>query len=100
MLLCLFLAIYGPDRSEYTVVTLIGIGIMLVIQPKIPFLRTGFGIGVSFVISLALWYILMGWTDGIESSYYWILVLPVIAVATSANLAGTAIATLVGCAAY
>ena len=100
ILLCVLLAIYGPDRNQYTVTTLIGIGIMLVIQPKVPFLRTGLGIAASFVISLALWYILMGMTDGIESSYYWILVLPVIAVATSGNLAGTTIATLTGCAAY
>lgn len=100
MLLCLFLAIYGPDRSKWTIITLIGIGIMLVIEPKIPFLRTNLGTAVSFTISLALWYILMGWTDGIESSYYWILLLPVIAVATSSNLLGTALAALAGCAAY
>jgi signal transduction histidine kinase len=100
MLLCLFLAIYGPDRSEWTIFTLIGIGIMQVIEPKIPFLRTNLGTAISFSISLALWYILMGWSDGIESSYYWILLLPVIAVATSTGLIGTALATLAGCAAY
>ncbi|HLG98426.1 MAG TPA: ATP-binding protein [Bryobacteraceae bacterium] len=100
MLLCIFLAIFGPDRSEYTVTTLTGIGVMQVIQPKIPYFRTGFGTAMSFLISLGLWYILMGWTDGIESSYYWILVLPVIAVATSAGFVGTALATVAACAAY
>ena len=100
MLLCLFMAIYGPDRSEWTILTLIGIGIMQVIQPKIPFFRTNLGLAISFTISLALWYILMGWSDGIESFYYWILLLPVISLATSASLFGTALATLIGCAAY
>src|SRR5579871_1610731 len=100
MALCLFLAIYGPDRSKWTVITLIGIGIMRVLEPRILFLRTNLGTAASFAISLALWYILMGWTDGIESSYYWILLLPVIAVATSSNLLGTALAALAGCAAY
>jgi two-component system, NtrC family, sensor histidine kinase HydH len=100
MLLCLFMAIYGPDRSEWTIIPLIGIGIMQVIQPKIPFFRTSLGVAISFTISLALWYILMGWSDGIESFYYWILLLPVIALATSASLMGTALATLIGCAAY
>jgi len=41
-----------------------------VIEPKIPFLRSNAGTAISFAISLVLWYILMGWTDGIESSYY------------------------------
>ena len=100
MLLCLFLAIFGPDRSEYTIGTLIGIGIMQVVQPKVRSFQTRWGAALSFTISLALWYILMGWTDGIESSYYWILLLPVIAVATSSNLAGTALAALAGCGAY
>ncbi len=100
MLLCLFLAIFGPDRSEYTIGTLIGIGIMQVVQPRVRYFQTRWGPALSFAISLALWYILMGWTDGIESSYYWILLLPVIAVATSSNLFGTALAALAGCGAY
>ena len=100
MLLCVVLAIFGPDRSQYTILTLLGIGIMPVIEPKIPFLRSNAGTAISFAISLVLWYILMGWTDGIESSYYWILLLPVIAVATSVGIAGTALATLAACGAY
>ncbi|HEX6893783.1 MAG TPA: ATP-binding protein [Bryobacteraceae bacterium] len=100
ILLCVFLAVFGPDRSAYTVTTLIGIGIMQVIQPKIAFFQGGLGIAISFLISLGLWYVLMGWSDGIESSYYWILVLPVIAVATSAGFFGTVLATVAACGAY
>jgi signal transduction histidine kinase len=100
LLLFLLLAIFGPDRSKWMMITLIGIGIMRVIEPKIPFFRTNLGTAISFTMSLALWYILMGWTDGIESSYYWILLVPVIAVATSSNLLGTALAALAGCGAY
>jgi signal transduction histidine kinase len=100
LLLFLLLAIFGPDRSKWMMITLIGIGIMRVIEPKIPFFRTNLGAAISFTMSLALWYILMGWTDGIESSYYWILLVPVIAVATSSNLLGTALAALAGCGAY
>lgn len=100
ILLCVFLAVFGPDRSAYTVTTLIGIGIMQVIQPKIAFFQGGLGIAISFLISLGLWYVLMGWSDGIESSYYWVLVLPVIAVATSAGFFGTVLATVAACGAY
>lgn len=100
MALCIALAIYGPDRTEVSVLTLLGIGIMQVIESKIPLLRTTSGATISFLISLALWYILLGFTDGIESSYYWIMVLPVIAVATSQGLLGTTLAALAPCAAY
>ena len=100
MALCIVLAVFGPERSEVTVLTLLGIGIMQVVEPKIAFLRTMWGTALAFVISLALWYILMGFTDGIESSYYWILLLPVIGVATSQSVLATALATLAGCGAY
>ena len=100
MLLCVVLAIFGPDRSEVTVLTLLGIGIMQVIEAKIPFFRSNAGSAVFCLISLSLWYVLMGFTDGIESSYYWILLLPVIAVATSLSILATALATLAACGAY
>jgi two-component system, NtrC family, sensor histidine kinase HydH len=100
VLLCVALAIFGPDRSQYTILTLLGIGIMQVVEPKIPFLRSNAGTAISFAISLVLWYILMGWTDGIESSYYWILLLPVIAAATSLGIVGTTVASLAACGAY
>ena len=100
LLLCAVLAIFGPDRSEVTVLTLAGIGILQVIEPKIPFLTTTIGSALSFLISLSLWYILMGFTDGIESSYFWILLLPVIGVAISKGVTATAMATLAPCAAY
>jgi len=100
MALCIVLAVFGPDRTKEMVLTLLGIGTMQVIEPKIPFLRTTFGGALSYVVSLSLWYILMGFTDGIESSYFWIMLLPVIAVATSRGLLATALATLAPCAAY
>jgi len=100
MALCIVLAIFGPDRTEVSVLMLLGIGIMQVVESKIPFLRTTSGTTLSFLISLSLWYILLGFTDGIESSYYWIMVLPVITVATSQGLLGTAAAALAPCAVY
>jgi len=56
---------------------------MQVADPRIAFFRTRRGSIVSFLIKLALWYVLVGWTDGIKSSYYWIMLLPVMSAATS-----------------
>ncbi len=59
------LAIYGPDLTPESTTVLIGLGLMQIIEPKIPFFGSRAGSIISFLIKLALWYILMGWTDGI-----------------------------------
>jgi signal transduction histidine kinase len=94
------LAIFGPDRSEYTIATLAGLCVMQILDSRLEFFTRPRGAIASFVIKLFFWYVLMGWTDGIESSYYWVLSLPVISAATSLGLIGTTITTLLGCGAY
>ena len=99
MALYAVLAFYGPDRSNVTTWTLLGLALMQVVEPRIPF-GSYLGSTVSFVIKLGLWYVLMAWTDGIASSYYWIMVLPVISAATSLGLIGLIVATVLACGAY
>ena len=94
------LAIYGPDLNPEPRSVLIGLGLMQIIEPKIPFFDSRMGSITSFLIKLALWYILMGWTDGISSSYYWLILLPVMSAATSLGLAGLVVATALACGAY
>ena len=94
------LAVYGPDLSPESTTVLIGLGLMQVIEPKIPFFGSRAGSIFSFLIKLALWYILMGWTDGIASSYYWLVLLPVMSAATSLGLVGLVVATALACGAY
>jgi signal transduction histidine kinase len=100
MLLFAVLAFYGPDRSNITTWMLLSLAIMQVIEAKITFFSSPRGSAISFLIKLAFWYVLMAWTDGIASSYYWIMVLPVISAATSLGLIGLVITTLVACGAY
>lgn len=95
------LAKYGPDLSPEATTVLIGLGIMQILDPKVPFFATRAGSVLSFLIKLGLWYILMGWTDGIASSYYWLMLLPVISAATSPlGLPGLVVATVLACGAY
>jgi two-component system sensor histidine kinase HydH len=94
------LAIYGPDLNPEPRAVLIGLGLMQVIEPKLPFFGSRRGSIVSFLIKLALWYILMGWTDGIASPYYWLMLLPVMSAATSLGLAGLIAAVVLACGAY
>ncbi len=94
------LAVYGPDLTKESTTVLIGLGLMQVIEPKIPFFGSRAGAIISFLIKLGLWYILMAWTDGIQSSYYWLMLLPVMSAATSLGLAGLVVATVLAGGAY
>lgn len=94
------LAIWGPDLAPESRTVVIGLGLMQILDPKIPFFGSRAGSILSFLIKLVLWYILMGWTDGIESSYYWLMLLPVISLATSLGLPGVVAATILACGSY
>ena len=102
MWICLFaaLAIFGPDQTAFTTAALLALGILQVVESKIAFFGTSRGSVVSFLIKLAICYLLIGWTDGIASSYWILLFLPVISAATSFGLIGTGVATLLACGAY
>jgi two-component system, NtrC family, sensor histidine kinase HydH len=100
ILLFAILAIYKPERSATTTTLLLALGILQVVEPKIPFFSSTPGSVVSFVVKLALWYVLMGWTDGISSNYYWLVLLPVMSAAVSWGLPGLVVATMFACGAY
>jgi two-component system, NtrC family, sensor histidine kinase HydH len=100
ILLFAILAIYKPEIGVTTTVILLALGIFQVVEPKIPFFSSTPGSVVSFLVKLILWYVLMGWTDGISSNYYWLVLLPVMSAATSLGLAGLVVATLFACGAY
>ena len=100
VLLFAALAVFGPDQSAATVTILILLAIFQILEPKIPFLSSSAGAALSFPVKLILCYVLMGWTDGVASSYYWLLLLPVVSAATSLGLAGTLICSLLACSAY
>jgi two-component system sensor histidine kinase HydH len=94
------LAIWGPDLSKEAATVLVGLGLMQILDPKIPFFGSRAGSIISFLIKLGLWYVLMGWTDGIASPYYWLMLLPVMSAATSLGLPGLVAATVVAGGAY
>jgi hypothetical protein len=94
------LAIYGPNLTPASTTVLIGLGLMQIIEPKIPFFDSRAGSIMSFLIKLALWYILMYWTGGIASNYYWLMLLPVMSAATSLGLIGLVAAVVLACGGY
>jgi two-component system, NtrC family, sensor histidine kinase HydH len=100
ILLFAVIAVYGPDHSPVTISTLLGLAVIQVVEARVAFFRLTLGSVIAFLIKLVLWYLLMAWTDGIASSYYWLMLLPVMSAATSLGLIGLTVATLLACGAY
>lgn len=69
-------------------------------EPKVPVLQSRRGKVLWIILKLALGYLLVGYTGGVTSSYYLILLLPVISAATSLGVAGTLLFTVLACATY
>lgn len=99
VLLFAALAIFGPHRTTESILLLSALGLFQLLEPKL--LRSSLkGSVASFAVKLALCCLLIGWTDGISSRYYWVLFLPVISAATTFNMAGAVIASLLAAGAY
>jgi two-component system sensor histidine kinase HydH len=93
------LVLFGPDRSSFSVTFLCALGLFQILEPKLPLTSVN-GVILSYVIKLILCCLLIGQTDGISSSYYFVLVLPVISAATRLGAVGTIITSGMACGAY
>jgi signal transduction histidine kinase len=100
VLLFTVLALFGPERTPQAILLLSCLALFQVVESKIPALGTDRGNLLSILIKFALGYLLIGYTHGIESSYYYILLLPIISAATTLGLLGTAVVIVLACAAY
>jgi two-component system, NtrC family, sensor histidine kinase HydH len=93
------LAVFGPERTTESILFLSALGLLQLLEPKL-LLSSLKGSITSFGIKLALCYLLIGWTDGISSRYWWVLFLPVISAATTFNLIGAVVASLLASGIY
>jgi signal transduction histidine kinase len=93
LLLFSALAAFSPERSAIVIALLVALGVVQVLGPRL-------GAIPAIVLQLTLCYLLIGYSGGVSSSFYLILLLPVISAATNFGLAGTAICSLLACAIY
>jgi two-component system, NtrC family, sensor histidine kinase HydH len=94
------LALLSPMRSPDEVILLFLLAVFQVAEPRIPALGEGRGIVAAILIKLLLGYVLIGLTGGLTSSYYPILLVPVVSAATSFGVLGTLIFVLLACGSY
>lgn len=100
LLLFTGLAVFGPDLNYDADIILLFFAAFLVAEPKIKAFSTSRGQIVALLVKVLLSYLLIGFSHGIDSNYYLILLLPVISAATSLDLIGTAVFILLCAAAY
>ena len=93
LLLFSALAVFSPERSEIVATLLAALGVVQVLEPRI-------GPLASVLLKLALCYGLIGYSGGVTSSFYLILLMPVISGATAFGLPGTAAVSLAACGVY
>ena len=99
LLLFSALAYASADRAQ-GIPFLLVLAALQVLEPKIDYFSTPKGNIVSILLKLAISYVLIGVTGGLTSSYYLILLLPLVSAATTLGVVGSALFTLVCCGAY
>jgi two-component system, NtrC family, sensor histidine kinase HydH len=93
------LALVSPRRSDAELQVLAGLTLLQVVAPRIQALSSPRGNLLVIALKLVLGFLLLGVTGGIASSYYPILLLPVVSAATTLGGWGTAVVTLLACVA-
>lgn len=100
LLLFAALGLASPTQNAGEIFLLSCLAALQVLEPRIEALNQGRGKVASSLIKLGLGYILVGLTSGVSSSYYLILLLPVVSAATTLSVAGTIAITLLACLSY
>jgi signal transduction histidine kinase len=100
LLLFSALGFVSTDRNPLEIPILVALAALQVLEPKIPFFATPKGNIASILFKLVISYLLIGYTGGLGSSYYLILLFPIVSAATTLGPAGSTFFTLLCCAAY
>jgi signal transduction histidine kinase len=87
-----------PDAPSLTMLT--GLGIFQFLEQRMTFFQTPRGIVAAVGIKLVLCYLLIGYTGALNSSYFMILLLPVVGAATTMSGWATLLVTGLAVALY
>jgi two-component system, NtrC family, sensor histidine kinase HydH len=93
------LAIFGPDRSTESILCLCALGLFQLLEPRLP-PSTRKGRVTFVVLKFAICYLLILFTNGIGSRYYWVLFFPVISAATTLPQAWAILASVLASGVY
>ena len=91
----IFLAHDAWERSFIGAVTLLQLA-----EGRLAFLSSAWGRTASVVLQLAIIWVLIGYTSGVESHYYLMLLLPLVSTAGFSGFVGTLAVSVAGVGAY
>jgi two-component system sensor histidine kinase HydH len=100
LLLFAALAAASPMLSAAEIELLAALAALQVVEPHVPFLATRRGQVLSLVAKLLLGYLLIGVSGGLQSSYYLIMMVPVVSAATTLGALGTTVVAVAACLSY
>jgi two-component system, NtrC family, sensor histidine kinase HydH len=100
LLLWAIMAATGPNRDAGFILLLFALALLQVLEQKIPFFAPPRGSVLANLLKLALGWVIISQTGNVDSSYYWILLVPVVSAATTLGIAGTIVFTVLACATY
>ncbi len=89
LLLFAMMAAAGPKRDPEVVVLLFALAILQVLERRIPAFAPPGGSVLANLIKLALCKGILAYTGQVNSSYFWILLVPVVSAATTLGVGGT-----------
>ena len=98
----LFIALAATSEilDVFVVVPLAALGLVQVLEPKIEALSSTRWRVAWIILKMAIVYLLIAYTNGIESNFWLLLLLPVVSAATATGLLGTLVFTTLAGVAY
>jgi two-component system sensor histidine kinase HydH len=98
----LFAAIIAlnPDHDASEITMLVALATVQIAESKFAFLSTTGGKILWNVLKLAIVLLLIGYTHGVESRYYLLLLLPMVSAAISLGVLTTLLFSVISCAGY
>jgi two-component system sensor histidine kinase HydH len=100
LLLFAVMAIAGPNQEPEFILLLFALAVLQVVEQKIPFFAPARGSVLANLLKLLLGYAIISQTGGVNSPYFWILLVPVLSAATTLGVAGTITFTVLACGTY
>ena len=94
------LAATSDILDVFVVVPLVALGLVQVLEPKIPALSSSRRRVAWILLKLGLVYLLIAYTGGIQSNFWLLLLLPVVSAATVSGLMATLVFTALAAGAY
>ena len=94
-MLFLTLAATSEFRDSLAMVPLAALGLLQLLEPKVPALASRRGRIGCIVLKLVLGYLVIGYTGAIESHFWLVLLLPVVTAAAAFGLLGTLLVVIV-----